>query len=231
MVVKLLFGDDVYEYLRVSKATQVLRSRIYRLGDRSDQSAYQHLLTNFKNWVFYFKPYEFNGDAVNEVFFDFDRMLAEYSLHYGIKSGQEIVNDGAMKPMITKSSKSIEEFIEKSLNGLDKHLENTLDVSIQAIIDEINNCWRKSFMINCVPNVINGNYINIPTRMVSVECVDGPVSFDSDEQYFFSFLGRVPLRINKIKILNDEVYNIVNTSIVPIFLTTNVQYIIEKDIQ
>lgn len=228
MVLKIRFDKALYEYLLSTRSTQVLRSRVFRLSNRTDQLAYQHLISNFKKWVFYYKPYEFNGSNVNEIYFDFERMLAEYSLHYGIKSGEEIVNEGAMKPSTSKVTKSIETFIEDSLKGLEEHIQKTTDSDVVNAINDIRT-WRKSFMINCVPNILHGNYVNVPSQYVETEQIMDVVRFESDEKYFFEYLNRVPLTINKIIIGDEEFFNIVNTSIVPLFLSMDTDYILGKE--
>lgn len=222
----LRFDDRVYEFLKENKLTQVLRSRVYRLNSKKDQNEYQSIITKFKKWVYYFKPYEFNGTAVNEIFFDFERMISEYSLHYGIKSGSEMINEGSLKSTINHSVKSLEAFIEDSLNGLDKHIEKTVDGDIKYFIDDVNSNWKKSFLINCIPNIIRGNYVNIPKELISIEKSIDKVDFIDDEEYFFNFLGRLPIKTNVITIDGHEYFNIVNTSIVPIFISMNVRYIL-----
>lgn len=51
-------------------------------------------------------------------------------------------------------------------------------------------------------------------------------SFDSDKSYYFHYFNILPLKINKIVISNKEFFNIVNVSIVPMFLTLSKKYII-----
>lgn len=166
---------------------------------------------------------------LNLVYFDIDRMIREYSLHCGIKSGEEALSNLDLKQRSNVMVKSIELLIEESIKDINTNIENTIDPSYSDLILQIETTWNKSFVINCIPNIEFGNYVNIPVEMVLEDNNDEIASFIDDEDYFFSLLNRIPLTVNKIRISELMFYNIVNSTIVPLFLDLNKKYVLIKD--
>lgn len=230
MIHKIIFSDKLYDFLKNSGQTQVVRSRIYKLDNRNDQESYRKLINTFKKWIFWSKPYVFENVNINQIYFDFERMISEYSVHSGIKSGSEII-ENQLKPSSQKSIKSLEKFIEESLEEVNKYVEKSFDLNYSVFVNEVESSWNKSFVVNCVPNIINGNYVNIPIEYINIQQTnENMAEFSDNEDYFFRYLNRLPLKINNIKISNNTFCNIVNTSIVPLFISTGVEYYITKEL-
>jgi hypothetical protein len=169
---------------------------------------------------------------VNEVFFDYERMLSEYSLHLGIKTGEEIIDErNALKGNSSSVVRSIESIIEESFKNVEESIANVADPTFTSLIDEIESSWNKSFIINCVPNVLNGNYVNVPVGYVKLDKLDKEyLDFSNNEAFFFDYLERYPLRITKVKIDDMLYYNITNVTIVPTFITLNKEYYLSREI-
>lgn len=222
------FKENVYAYLRQVSRVPVFRSRVFRLSNKIDQKDYQHIINHFKKWVFYIKPYTFENEKLNEIYLDFDRLLTEYSNQYGIKSGEVMLSEGELKARSKTLMKSLESIIEDSLKDLDKNIENTSDTLYTDFIHNVQSGWNKSFMINCIPNVLNGNYINIPTNMIEEKSIESVATFLNSEDFFFSYLGILPLKFNRVVIDEVEYVNIINTSIVPMFITLEKDYTLER---
>lgn len=229
MVTKIRFTEPVNQYLKSTGTAKTVRSRLFRMSNKSDQMAYQEILNNFKKWIFYSKPVSFDNAKLVELFFDFDHMITEYSMHYGIKSGEEMIQSGELKNRSNSMIKSLESIIEESLKNLERNIEETVDPKYGNFIHDIEHNWEKSFIINCVPNILNGNYVNIPMELVQETTTSDPVSFNDNETYFFSFLNRLPLKFNRITIGDTSYYNIVNTTIVPLFITLERDYVLVKE--
>lgn len=229
MVTKIKFTEPVHQYLKSTGSAKTVQSRLFRMNNKSDQASYQEIVNYFKKWIFYTKPLTFDNVNVLEVFFDLDHMISEYSMHYGIKSGEEIIQTGDMKNRSTVMIKSLENIIDESLKDLERHIENTVDPRFEGFIKELKSNWDKSFIINCVPNMLNGNYVNLPVDLVEETVITEPVEFKDNETYFFNFLNRVPLKFNRITINGVEYYNIVNSTIVPMFLTLEKDYVLVKE--
>lgn len=218
------FSKDLYEYLRLNGSVHTLKSKIYDLNNSRDNDNYKILLDNFKRWIFYYKSYELEDQQINEVFFDFDLMMSEWSTLYGIKSGEEIRDAGNFGSSKTSATKSIESIIEESLKNLDRVHNSPDNVIFRNFVQQQKDEWCKSFVINCVPNVLNGNYVNVPSKYVDITESDS-YDFIDVKDYFFQFLNIVPLKIHPIKIAGDDFFNIVNISIVPLFITLERTYI------
>jgi len=228
MIKELVFKDEIYEHFKQHTTIKIVRSRFFDMSDRLSQLEYKNILSKFNKWVFYWRSYTFNKSTTNQLFFDFERMITEYSTHYGIKSGEEMISDMSMKTRIKSVSKSVEALLEDSMKDLNENLSNTIDPNYKTFISEIGKTWDKSFVINCVPNVLNGNYVNIPIEMVSEKELGVDVAtFENDKSYFFDFFNAMPLKISKIKIDKLSYYNMINISIVPLFITLSKKYIID----
>jgi hypothetical protein len=229
MIKELVFDEKLYDYLKSTNSTQIARSKIFDLDSKQSQDEYKRLLSMFKKWIFYYRSHSFDNKSVNQIFFDFERMITEYSLHYGIKSGEEMVSEISAKPQKNSTKKSIEDLIKTSMEQLEEYMNHTDDKDYKDMVRNINE-WDKSFIINCIPNVLNGNYVNVPVEFVVLNDVNDSIpSFDSDRSYYFDFFNILPLKVNLIKIANKEFFNIINVSIVPMFLTLSKKYIIKID--
>lgn len=137
MTKELTFSSKLYDYFKTEKTAQIVRSKIFELDNKKSQDEYKTLLSMFKNWIFYYRSHSFDNKSINQVFFDFERMVTEYSLHYGIKSGEEMVTE-ISKPQKYSSKKSIETLIKDSMEQLEEYMRNTDNDDYKNMIRNIN---------------------------------------------------------------------------------------------
>jgi hypothetical protein len=223
---KVKFSGELYDLFSVNKNAVTLKEKIFDLNNTLNRSEYMEITESFKKWIYWISPYELDGTRYNRVYFDANSMRTEYSILLGNQ-----VSPLELKESTDKKVKSIEEVISESLKRIEKSIdvEHDKNDKFTKFFDYLNT-WNQTFVVNCIPNISYGNYVNIPMEYVEIDEYDCEmIEFEDSQQYFNNFLNRLPIELRKIKIGENVMLNIINKTLIPLFITTEKVYIVTKD--